>query len=187
VPLLFLRRPTVVPVEHTFTLSRADFAAFRKQAGLQLRKRRPGAPWLFLLYVTCWLIAGAAVSSFVRVYERGGSLRSSLLVAAGLVVSATVLVFLFQVVKSNVLEKYLLLDSGGFLSPQTLEYQDDGIRLTTKKTGSSAWLPWGAFMGRAEDARNLYLFTEPSYGVIVPKAELPDACSAMLRSRIREL
>ena len=103
------------------------------------------------------------------------------------IVSAVLVFFLWRAVVSKAVEKHLLLDSGGFLSAQTLTYEDNGIRLTTQKTGSFAWLPWGAFMGRAEDAQNLYLFTEPSYGVILPKAALSEECSTLLRSRVREL
>ena len=171
----------------TYTLSRADFLAFRKQAALQLRKRRPGGPWLLLVQVAVWLFVGAAVSSFLRVYERAEALRSPLLLVAGLTVAAVVVFFLAQALVARIVEKHLLLDSGGFLAPQTLACEDEGIRVTTESTGSSAWLPWGAFMGRSEDPQNLYLFTEPSYGTIVPKAALSAQCNELLRSRVREL
>jgi hypothetical protein len=173
--------------DSTYTLSRADFLAFRKQAQLQLRKRRPWGPWLFLVQITVWLFIGAAVSSFLRVYERAGALQSGLLLVASLIVSAVVVFFLAQAIIARIVEKHLLLDAGGFLSPQTLTCEGGGIRVTTQSIGSSAWLPWAAFMGRAEDSRNLYLFTEPSYGIIIPKAALSHESNELLRARIREL
>lgn len=172
---------------NTFTLSRADYGAFRKVAGALLRKRRGLGVKLFLNQIAAWFFIGLAGASFMQLFQRTPELRFSLGFVAILLSLGVLALGLAPLVSARIVRKHLLLDGGTLLAPQTAVVNEEGIALVGFNGGSSSHFKWRAFIGRAEDERNHYLFIEPSYGIIVPKAALSQEEVARVRSSINEL
>ncbi len=143
--------------------------------------------WGFLLQMSVWIFIGLAVSTYLRLYEAAFEYRRSIAIVGGLIVLAAVAFVLGQVAAARIVQKHLLRDGGSLLSPQTITLDEDGVGLVTRQGLGSARYGWAAFIGRAEDERNVYLFLEPSYGVIVPKAAIAGSGEELIRRRVSEL
>lgn len=171
---------------HTFTLTPEDFTSFQKQVGRLIRKRLPRG-WAFLLQVVVWLFIGLAVSTYVRVYENAFEHRRALAIAGGLIVVAAVAFVLSQALSARLVQKHLHLTSGPLLSPQSLTLDEDCLLLNTIGGLASSKFAWGCFIGRAEDERNLYLFLDPGYAIILPKSSVAGPDEVLVRERVNEL
>lgn len=171
----------------TFTLSRADYGAFQKVAGRLLRKRRGIGAKLFFSQMTAWFFVGLAGAAFMQLFQRTPELRFSLGLVALLLSLGVLALVLAPWVSSRIVQNHLLLDGGTLLSSQTAVVSDEGINLAGINGGSSSHFKWRAFIGRAEDERNCYLFIEPSYGLILPKGALSVEEVAHVRSGVSEL
>ena len=170
----------------TFTLSRSDFVQFQKQAARVLRKSVPRG-WGFLMQMGVWIFIGLAVSVYLRLYEAAFDHRRSIAIVGALLVMAGWAFALGRTVAARVLQKHLYRDGGPLLSPQAIELDEEGVSLVALQGLSSARYGWAAFWGRAEDERNLYLFLEPGYGVIVPKVALGGSGEELVRKNVREV
>ena len=174
-------------MENTFTLSRADYQAFHKVAGSRLRKRRGIGTKLFLTQMAAWFFIGLAGAAVFELYQRTPELRFSLGLVAVLLSLGVLALVLAPFVATRIVQKHLLLDGGTLLSPQAAVVGEEGIALEGSQGGSSLHFKWRTFIGRAEDERNHYLFIEPSYGLIVPKAAWSPEEVSRVRSAINEL
>ena len=139
------------------------------------------------MQMAVWLFVGLAISTYLRVYERALEHRGPLVVAGGLIALAAVGFILAQVASGRMVQKYLLRDNGSLLSPQTITLDDEGLAVVTLQGLGSSRFAWAAFIGRAEDERNVYLFLEPSYGFIVPRAAISGAGEELIRQKVGEL
>ncbi len=171
---------------HTFTLTRSDFSSFQKEVGKLVRKRLPRGLGFFL-QVFVWLFIGLAVSTYFRLYENAFEYRRSVALVGGLVVAAAAAFVFGQALSARAVQRHLLLDNGSLLSPQTIAFEEDGLDLTTSNGLGSSKFAWAAFTGRTEDARNLYLFLDASYALIIPKNVVAGACEELIRRHIVEL
>ena len=115
------------------------------------------------------------------------SRRRSIAIVGALLVMAGWAFALGRTVAARVLQKHLYRDGGPLLSQQTITLDDEGVSLVALQGLSSARYGWAAFWGRAEDERNLYLFLEPGYGVIVPKVALGGSGEELVRKNVREV
>jgi hypothetical protein len=173
-------------MEHTFTLSRNDYASYQKQVGMVLRKTMPRS-WGFLMQMTVWVFVGLAVATYLQVYQRAMEHRDLLALVGALVALAIVGFVLAQVVSGRMVQKHLIRDTGILLSPQSVTLDDEGIAVVTHEGLGSSRFAWAAFIGRTEDERNVYLFLEPSYGIILPKVAITDAGVELVGRVLREL
>ena len=174
-------------MKSTFTLSRADYSAFQKMAANRLRKRRGLSAKLFLTQTAAWFFVGLAGAAFFQLYQRTPELRFSLGLVAVLLLLGILALVLAPLVANRIVQKHLLLDGGALLSPQVVLVGEEGFTLESSQGGSSSHFKWQTFIGRAEDERNHYLFIEPSYGLIVPKAAWSSEEVSRVRSAINEL
>lgn len=143
--------------------------------------------WGFLLQMSVWLFVGLATSSYLRLYERAFEHRGALAMVGVLIVVATAGFVLAQLVAGRMAQKYFLRDNGSLLSAQTITLGEEGCTLVTLEGLGSSRFAWAAFMGRTEDERNVYLFLEPSCGIIIPKIAFTRAGEEVLRRNLREL
>jgi hypothetical protein len=173
-------------VAHTFTLSRSDFSSFQKEVGKLVRKRLPRGR-SFLLQVFVWLFVGLAVSTYFRLYENAFEYRRAVALTGGFIVAAAAAFVFGQAVSARVVQRHLLLENGSLLAPQTLTLDENGLALSTLNGLSSSHYAWAAFIGRTEDARNLYLFLDASYALIIPKNVVAGAGEEVIRRQVGEL
>ena len=173
-------------VAHTFTLTRSDFSSFQKEVGKLIRKRLPRG-WGFLLQVFVWLFIGLAVSTYFRLYENAFEYRRSVALTGGLIVAAAAAFAFGQALSARAVQRHLLLENGSLLSPQTLTLEEDGLALSTSNGLGASRFGWAAFIGRTEDARNLYLFLDASYALIIPKSVVAGAGEDLIRRHVGEL
>jgi hypothetical protein len=171
---------------HTFTLTRSDFSSFQKEVARLIRKRLPRG-WAFFLQVFVWLFIGAAVSAYLRLYEHAFDHRRSLALVSGLLVAAAVAFVLGQALSARAVQRHWLLENGVLLSPQTVTLEEDALALASANGLGSSRFAWAAFIGRTEDARNLYLFLDASYALIIPKLAVAGAGEELIRRHIGEL
>jgi hypothetical protein len=170
----------------TFTLSRSDVASFQKQVGKVLRRAVPRSEG-FLLSVAAGVCIGLALFTYLRLYDTAYEYRRSLATVGGLIFLAAVAFLLARAVFARRVRKSFIRDNGWLLSPQTITIDEEGIALITLQGLGSSRFAWAAFIGRTEDERNVYLFLELSYGIIVPKNAIAGPDQELTRQRVHEL
>ena len=76
---------------------------------------------------------------------------------------------------------HILAANGAFLAPQAIEATENG--LIVKSTIARSEVAWSAFIGKASDAKNHYLFIDVAQALIIPR-EVVSELGADFESRI---
>lgn len=170
-----------------FTLARSDFIAFQKEVTRLLRKNMPSRGGLFLSQIVVWIFVGLAVSLAVRLYMEAPEYQSLLVTIGCSVVVAVSLGLAIKLVATPIAQKYFLRDDGVMLSSRTITLDEESLKVAAQSGAWSSSFLWSAFLGRTEDKLNLYLFLDPGYGFIVPKAAVDGSELELIQKKLNAL
>lgn len=128
---------------------------------------------LFASSVLTWIPLGVALATYFALYRKfPGAARDLTIVAAALALGIALFVC-HLCYKQHLTRRGYLSDDGWFLAEQTVDADTDRLDIKTAR-GQTAFR-WTAFMHRAQDDANLYLFVDNAQAVIIPKSAFGSA------------
>jgi hypothetical protein len=163
-------------VHFSFKLTRQDLAALQKRSVRRLTEISGANSKLFFANLLAWIPLGIALALFSEMYRRFPSLSPSLNLIAAALVAGLALAVGAAYYKQRLYKQAWLADDGWFLAEQTVDADAEGLRIRTAR--GETRFEWTAFMHRAEDDANLYLFIDNAQAVVVPKSALGSAGDA---------
>lgn len=155
---------------YSFRLTREDFIQFHKVVARRLTRIGNASSKLLLANLIAWLPLGLALATCWAMYRKYPEASHDLNVVFGSVAAAAVLLIASFLYRRTLYWRAVLHDDGWFLAEQTVEADERG--LTIQAAHSRSTYEWDAFVDRAEDESNLYLFIDNASALIVPKAAI---------------
>lgn len=152
----------------TFTLAPADF---QRLMVLVVQKARRNAPYRSLWFagrVFVWLLIGAGVSAFVKIYERADDLQQGLFFMASMLAAGLTFAFVYSAAWRRMYLRRAISPNGSFLITQTVEADMEGLSIENSQDKS--FTKWSGFLSVDEDNSNLYLFIDTLQAIVLPKS-----------------
>jgi hypothetical protein len=151
----------------TFTLTSQDFSRLQKIIVRRFRRRLAVFSPQFLLRVVVWMSVGFAFAGYTRLIAENPEIAKPLQVVAVLIVVAAVAIALMPYLSQAMLRKHMLSPTGAFLSPQTVEFTEKALVVTSAVARSE--IAWAGMHSRDEDEENYYLFIDPLQALVLPR------------------
>jgi hypothetical protein len=168
-----------------FTLKPDDMARMQRFAMGRVLSSMPNRSLVFGLRVLAWFAIALAFFNLLKAYEYYEDAQHSFQLAGYGAVAAIVLLGVTSYLQRAAFAKGTVTEGGWFLSQQSVQVSEDGLQHGSKLGTFS--IPWSAFVWRAEDERNFYLFVDQGIGFAFPKVAIPDnAKQALLRTKVSE-
>ena len=166
----------------SFRLSRKDLAALQEVASRRVTEVTRANYKLFFFTVIIWIPLGVALATYFALYRKYPEAAHDLTIVAAALALGIALFICHLYYKQHLTRRGYLSDDGWFLAEQTVDADTDGLGIQTARGHTS--FRWTAFMHRAEDHANLYLFVDNAQAVIIPKSAFGSTDDA---SRFRSL
>jgi hypothetical protein len=154
----------------SFKLSRQDLIAFHKVASRRMKDVTGANLRLSVANLIAWIPLGIAILAYVGLYRSYPEATLELSIVAAWAALGGVLVACYFVYRARLTRRAWLSDDGWFLSEQAVDADAEGLGIRTARGNTS--FKWTAFVHRAEDDANLYLFVDNVQAVIIPKSAL---------------
>jgi hypothetical protein len=158
-------------VNFSFRLSRPDLIAFHKVANRRMKEVTGANLRLSVANLIAWIPLGIAILAYVGLYRSYPEATLELSIVVAWAALGLVLVACFFVYKARLTRRAWLSDDGWFLSEQAVDADAEGLSIRTAR-GNTSFFRWTAFVHRAEDGANLYLFVDNAQAVVIPKSAL---------------
>jgi hypothetical protein len=163
-------------VHFSFKLTRQDLVVLQQRSLRRLTEISGANRKLFFANLLAWIPLGIAIALFIELYRRFPSLSPWLNPIAAALVAGLALAVWSGYYKQRLYKQAWLADDGWFLAEQTVDADAEGLRIRTAR--GETRFAWAAFMHRAEDDANLYLFIDNAQAVVIPKSALGSAGDA---------
>jgi hypothetical protein len=150
-----------------FALTRADYHRLQKVASRRLSQRKDVRPVQWLLKIIAWLLIASTLFLFFKLRDRLPEEAGTLDGLAALGVVAIILARLAPHIAIARIRDRLMADNGSFLRPHLLQFMEEA--LLTKWSTGSAETQWAGFIGKDEDAHNIYLFVDVCAAYVIPR------------------
>jgi YcxB-like protein len=155
-----------------FTLNTEDMTRMQRFAMQRVMSLLPNKSLIFGLRVLCWFAIAFMFFRFTKAYECCETTQPILQQAGYAALAAAVLFAVTNYILNLSLVGNAVIEGGWFLSQQSVSVHQGGLVHSTRLGESN--IPWSAFVWRAEDDRNFYLFIDQGIGFVFPKASIPD-------------
>jgi YcxB-like protein len=155
------------PIVVTFSLTPDDVDRLRKIVAMRLHKGITPLSPFSLARIAAWFCMVGAFTIFAFVVSHNPQLFGQVWLAAGLLYVATLLAAVAPRAANGLLRKRVLSPRGGFLLPQSVEFGDE--LLVVSSAASRIEIPWGRVLDREEDTENIYLFIDELRAVVLPR------------------
>jgi hypothetical protein len=147
------------------TFSRLQKVIFRR-----FRQKTGAFSMQFFLRVVVWMCIGFAGAGYARLITDNPEIAHSLQVVAFLLVGAIIAIVAMPYLSQALLRKHMLSPVGAFLSPQTVEFTEESLVVTSALARTE--LLWSGLHSKDEDSENYYLFIDPMQALVLPRGAL---------------
>jgi YcxB-like protein len=154
----------------TFSLTADDFTRFQKVIARRFRQKAGLFSIQFFLRVLVWMCIGFAGAGYARLMTENPDIEHELRVVAFLLAGAIIAITAMPHLSQVLLRKHMLSPEGAFLSPQTVEFTDRTLIVTSPLARTE--LLWSALHAKDEDSKNYYLFIDPMQALVLPRSSL---------------
>jgi YcxB-like protein len=154
----------------TFSLTADDFTRFQKVIARRFRQKAGLFSTQFFLRVLVWMCIGFAGAGYARLMTENPDIEHELRVVAFLLAGAIIAITAMPHLSQVLLRKHMLSPEGAFLSPQTVEFTDRTLIVTSPLARTE--LLWSALHAKDEDSKNYYLFIDPMQALVLPRSSL---------------
>ncbi|MES2877348.1 MAG: YcxB family protein [Pseudomonadota bacterium] len=165
----------------TFNLTPADFKLLMALLMQKTKRNAPYRPLWFTGEVFIWMLIGAGISVFVKIYQHAEDLKPGLLLVASVFAAALILRIIYFAALRKMYLRRAISPKGAFLSTQTIEANTEGLLIENDQ--GKSFTRWAGFLSLAEDKSNLYLFVDSLEAIVLPKT-IP--CIAELTKLVKE-
>ncbi len=135
----------------TFSLTADDFTRFQKVVARRFRQKTGLFSLQFLLRVIVWMFIGFAGAGYARLMTANPDIEHELSVIAFFLIGAIIAITAMPHLSQALLRRHLLSPKGAFLSPQTVEFTDSS--LVVSSAISRTELPWSALHAKMKIAK----------------------------------
>jgi len=167
-----------------FSLTYSDFQRFQKIVARRLKRQLGMLSAQSGTRVFIWLCIGFAGATYARLFREWPEISGPLTAIGAASAIALLLAVIQPQLSQALLRKHLLLPNGAFLSPQSISFNSDGLRIEAQRGTTET--QWSGFLDRDEDDNNYYLFIDAMQAVIVPRIALGDQL-AMFEQLTRDI
>ncbi len=166
-----------------FSLQPDDLPRLQRFALQRALPRLANRRLVFGLRALLWFCLAFALFRLFRAYDCCAATQPFIAQAGLSALAAAVLFAVTQYLWQKSYVQHAVAPGGWFLSEQDVAVTEQGIRHISRLGPQE--VPWSAYLWRAEDDRNFYLFIDEGIGFVFPKTAISQqADQDLLRSRI---
>ena len=166
-----------------FTLQPDDLPRMQRFALQRALPKLAYRRLVFGLRVLVWFCLAFALFRLVEAHDCCVATQPFITQAGFSALAAMVLFAVTQYVWQSSYLRHAVGPGGWFLSEQDVAVTEQGIRHSSRLGPQE--VPWSAYLWRAEDERNFYLFIDEGIGFVFPKSAFPkQADQDLIRAQV---